>query len=85
MRIFGGVIENLIYRKGLPCMVLSIGADKFNVYLNPRIKPEVNEPLGKEFLLIEGEFLPQDENTFSPNLIVEWNENGFIDHQLCFD
>ncbi|MEK7071057.1 MAG: hypothetical protein AAB966_04575 [Patescibacteria group bacterium] len=88
MQILGGVVENIIYRSGLPCMVLSLGKGvfkKFNIYLNPSIRPWVVRPEGKEILLVVGDFLPQDASIFSPNLIIEWGKGGLIEHQLFLD
>lgn len=86
-KILGGVVEGLAYRSGLPIMIVSLGEggfNKFNIYLNPKIKPELKEPVGKEILLIEGEFLPQDGSLFFPHLIVMVDENELTDHKLCF-
>jgi hypothetical protein len=86
-QIIGCTVNDIIYRKGLPCLVASKKGEsgKFNIYLNPSIKPKLDELVGKEVLLVEGDFLAQDESIFSPSLIVLWDENGLVDHQLCFD
>ena len=88
MQILGGVIEGVVYRRELQCAVLSLGkgvCNKLNIYLNPSIKPGFVKPDGKEILLVEGDFLAGDASIFSPNLIIEWDENGFIEHELRFD
>ena len=59
--------------------------NKFNIYLNPSIRPGFIKPEGREILLVEGDFLAGDASIFSPTLIVEWGEGGLIDHQLRFD
>jgi len=86
-QIIGCTVNGIIYKKGLPCLVASKKGEsgKFNIYMNPSIKPKLNEPVGKEMLLVEGDFLVQDENIFSPSLIVVWNEDGLEDHQLRFE
>jgi len=86
-QIIGVTVKDLIYKRGLPCLVVSTGkgeSGKFNIYLNPSIKPELVKPEGKRILLIEGDFLP-GADIFSPSLIVLWDENGLSDHKLIFD
>lgn len=82
-QILGGVIESTAHRNGLPVMVVAGNESRYNVYLNPSIRPELEEPVGKDILFVEGEFLVQDKDLLFPNLIVLVDKNGLQDYKLC--